>query len=334
MDQIISVIIPAYNRESYIEECIGSVQGQSLQNFEILVVDDGSTDKTVEICTRLAQSDPRIHLLTSPHAGVSAARNQALDAAKGDYLFFLDSDDIIHPALLEGLLSKMTAHQVPMAFAGGCDVEDESWENRILTEILQVSDFNDYEYVPNAQLLQRFFKRTAILGRMGGIMIAKDHIGALRFRENLQIGEDVCFIYENIIRGCDAVILRQKGYFWRVHQSKTSYGISYSSFLSRLRCKEFLWQQETNFGRTENVNKEKAGVFMNYMISQAKNPIYSADNKKMRKTMKLYRKQLRPALTKQKRFLFFLSLYTPGLFRIIYKCIASRKKKQKNNQSV
>lgn len=331
MNRTVSVIIPAYNREHYIEECISSVQCQSWQDFEILVVDDGSTDKTVEICTRLAQADSRIKLLTSPHAGVSAARNQALDAATGHYLFFLDSDDAIHPCLLEGLVGKVSALGVPMGFAGGCDIENESWGDRILSEFLRATVFDAYEHLTNQQLLQRFFMRTAILGRMGGVMITKAHLGTTRFDETLHIGEDVCFIYENIIKNADAVILQENGYFWREHSTRVSAGISYAAFLSRQRTKEFLWRSEEKFGRIQNANKEKAGAYKNFLISQTKNPVYSADNKKMRKSIKPYRKELFPALTKKQRMLFLLSAYTPGLFFIVHRSITFFKKRVNNN---
>ena len=76
---LISVITPVYNRELYIEECINSVLAQSYQKFEIIIVDDGSTDKTYEICRSLALNDDRIKLFAANHGGVSAARNRAIE---------------------------------------------------------------------------------------------------------------------------------------------------------------------------------------------------------------------------------------------------------------
>ena len=110
MDVKVSVIIPVYNREQYVEECIQSLQKQTHQNMEIILIDDGSSDNTVQICSRMATEDPRILLLTMEHGGVSAARNKGLDTAKGKYIFFLDSDDVIHPLLLETLVEGMEKH--------------------------------------------------------------------------------------------------------------------------------------------------------------------------------------------------------------------------------
>ena len=96
----ISVIIPMYNSQDYIGQCLRSVISQTYRNLEVLVIDDGSTDKSVDICQSYCQKDKRIRLLLQEHGGVSVARNRGLDTAKGAYLFFLDSDDMIHPYLL------------------------------------------------------------------------------------------------------------------------------------------------------------------------------------------------------------------------------------------
>ena len=99
----VSVIIPMYNAESYIRQCIHSVISQTWDNLEILVIDDGSTDRSLEICEELGRIDGRIRILTQKNRGVSAARNRGMEAAVGEYVFFLDSDDAIHPLLIEAM---------------------------------------------------------------------------------------------------------------------------------------------------------------------------------------------------------------------------------------
>ena len=99
----ISVIIPVYNTEKYVEECIESVLAQTYTDFELILIDDGSEDNSREICREMGRKDDRIRLIQMEHRGVSAARNAGMDAAVGKYLFFLDSDDMIHPQLLEAL---------------------------------------------------------------------------------------------------------------------------------------------------------------------------------------------------------------------------------------
>lgn len=98
---VVSVIVPVYNVEKYLEKCIKSVLEQTHQNFELILVDDGSPDKSGKICDRYAASDSRISVIHKENGGLSSARNAGIDVATGDYLLFLDSDDFINIHTLE-----------------------------------------------------------------------------------------------------------------------------------------------------------------------------------------------------------------------------------------
>jgi glycosyltransferase involved in cell wall biosynthesis len=91
----LSVIIPVYNVEEYLERCLDSIINQSYQEMEIILVNDGSTDKSGEICARYAKTDARIQLVNKENGGLSSARNTGIEIANGDYLTFVDSDDYI-----------------------------------------------------------------------------------------------------------------------------------------------------------------------------------------------------------------------------------------------
>ena len=100
----VSIIIPLYNVEEYLETTVRSALAQTYTDIGIILVDDGSTDKSGAICDSLAAQDPRIRVIHKPNGGVSDSRNTGLDAADGEYIFFLDSDDIIAPDTIETLL--------------------------------------------------------------------------------------------------------------------------------------------------------------------------------------------------------------------------------------
>ena len=89
----VSIIIPTYNVEKYIEQCLKSLFAQKYKNFEIICVDDGSTDKSSEILEEYEQKDKRFTVISQPNKGVSAARNRGMQQAKGKYIMFVDSDD-------------------------------------------------------------------------------------------------------------------------------------------------------------------------------------------------------------------------------------------------
>lgn len=104
---LISVVVPVYRVEDYLDHCIRSIVEQAYPNLEILLVDDGSLDKSGEICDRWAGRDSRIRVIHKQNAGAGAARNTALDMAEGDLIAFVDSDDYLHPNLYAHLYSLM-----------------------------------------------------------------------------------------------------------------------------------------------------------------------------------------------------------------------------------
>lgn len=124
----VSVIIPAYNVERFIGECVESVMAQTYENIEIVVVDDGSSDATADICERLAERDGRIKVVRNSRGGVSRARNTALDNATGDYIMSVDSDDVIAPDMIETLYSKLIETGADVV-ASGCSYMTESGEH-------------------------------------------------------------------------------------------------------------------------------------------------------------------------------------------------------------
>lgn len=105
MKSLVSIIIPVYNAVDYVEKCLDSLIGQTYRNIEVIVVDDGSTDKTADVCDRIAGTDPRIQVIHENNQGAGAARNTGLCRAKGNYICFVDADDIVSKHYVKGLLS-------------------------------------------------------------------------------------------------------------------------------------------------------------------------------------------------------------------------------------
>ncbi len=104
----ISIIIPVYNVEKYLNRCVDSILNQSLQDFEIILVNDGSTDSSPKICDEYVQQDERIHVIHKQNARVAAARNDGIKVAQGEFISLIDSDDWIEPTMLEEMYSTAT----------------------------------------------------------------------------------------------------------------------------------------------------------------------------------------------------------------------------------
>lgn len=124
MSDLISVIIPAYNVERYLDDCLKSVTFQSYDNLEIIIVDDGSTDGTASICDEWAEKDSRIIVFHTPKYGLSVARNKGLDVAKGQYISFIDSDDYFEPDAIESLYKTAKFNNADMVVAQGRKVTE------------------------------------------------------------------------------------------------------------------------------------------------------------------------------------------------------------------
>ena len=109
---MISVIVPVYNVEEYLKECLDSIQCQTYSNIEVILVNDGSTDHSQEICERYCQQDPRFHLINQANKGLSGARNRGMIESKGEFITFVDSDDVIKDDMLEQLIKQVTSDDI------------------------------------------------------------------------------------------------------------------------------------------------------------------------------------------------------------------------------
>ena len=114
----VSIIIPIYNAENHLDKCVGSVAGQTYGDLEIILVNDGSTDGSADICRSFAEKDPRIILIDQKNAGVSAARNAGLDICTGDLITFIDSDDYVSDDYVEYLLGLMDRYGSDIVCSG------------------------------------------------------------------------------------------------------------------------------------------------------------------------------------------------------------------------
>ena len=129
----VSIITPAFNSEKYIAETILSVQAQTYQDWEMLIIDDCSTDKTAEIVSAFHEKDSRIrYFYNSTNKGSAYSRNLALQNAKGKWIAFLDSDDTWHPEKLERQIEFMTKNNYNFSYTNYCEIDDNSAETGLL----------------------------------------------------------------------------------------------------------------------------------------------------------------------------------------------------------
>lgn len=133
---LVSVIVPVYNAEKYLARCLDSIAGQTYRNLEIILVNDGSTDRSGDICLQYAQNDPRVRLFAQENQGLSAARNTGLDHMEGEYIHFVDADDYISPHMIETLMTKLLQSGALIAVSDYLPVQDSD-DHAMLDEPLE-----------------------------------------------------------------------------------------------------------------------------------------------------------------------------------------------------
>ena len=318
MGNLVSVIIPVYNREEYIEECLNSVLSQSYENFEIIIIDDGSDDRSFEICERFAENDERVKLFKGEHKGVSAARNKALDIANGDYVIFVDSDDVIHPELLKSLTDAVVQTAAEIAGTHVMNISESKWDT-VRDIIAKDSGEARTEHKPNLEAIKIMLSGPSPINLAGGTMLKRSLIAETRFRTDLFIAEDFYFIYENLVKGANAVFVNPKRYYSRIHKTNSSWVYDFSGFFTRFERRRLVWQNEEKCGRTENANLQKIAAVATFSTCAKRHEKADSEVKKMSAVLRKYKKELLPALNLKSKIFFLLNAYLPFTYFLIKK---------------
>ena len=129
--ELISIIVPVYNVEKYVTKCIDSILAQTYKNIEVILVDDGSTDKSGSICDEYANKDKRVKVIHKKNGGLSSARNAGIKKATGNYLIFVDGDDYINPIMTATLFEDLTEHKADISICNRYYINEDGTNKRI-----------------------------------------------------------------------------------------------------------------------------------------------------------------------------------------------------------
>lgn len=183
----ISVIVPIYNAEKYLHRCIDSILAQNFTDFELLLIDDGSTDNSGFICDEYAQKDRRIRVFHKKNGGVSSARNLGLDNAQGEWITFVDSDDWIENSLWSSAQIPETdlivTSYIDIRVNNNIILDDIIWQNIEASRYLEINIGDNLFRGPWAKLFKR-------------VIIEQNH---LRFYEKMSLGEDTVFVRQYLL---------------------------------------------------------------------------------------------------------------------------------------
>lgn len=206
----ISVIIPAYNAETYLEPCVRSVLQQTYQNLEILLIDDGSTDKTWEVCRALAAADSRVRPIRKENGGVSSARNAGIAAASGEMLTFVDGDDELKENGLEALIEAQQR--------AGADIV-AAWYD--MGAPIPYPEAGDVVW-KGTEALQKSLEDHPLTYSAWAKLYTREIIGDTRFQEGIRVNEDSLFVFRLLCKQPCFAGIKDVVYFYRPNAASAS----------------------------------------------------------------------------------------------------------------
>lgn len=225
----LSIIVPVYNAEDYLDRCLISILEQGFTSYEVILVDDGSTDASPLICDRYSATDPRFRTIHKKNGGVSSARNAGLDLAKGEYVMFVDSDDALLPDALDVLFEHLSGEDIAV---GGYTVYIEGTPGREVLPRRSLSyrgeDMNQF-YTDNIR------RNCEMLDAPWSKVFRRKAIGSLRFCEDLSYAEDKLFVFTFLTRCSSAYACAYPLYAYHVRAGSLGSDVRSDRHLMQLR---------------------------------------------------------------------------------------------------
>jgi len=256
----ISVIVPVYNVEKYLHQCVNSILKQTFTDFELILVNDGSQDNSGTICDEYAREDNRITVIHQENQGQASSRNNGVAMAEGEWIHFVDSDDLIHPQMLEILYSAVDENtQIAMCdLCKGYVCPEDFCSHKNKWEFQKFSFSED-------SLIHFMYSGDYIYWVVCAKLIKKDILLKHPFTVG-KIYEDSAVAFKWLNEAENVSITQMKLYFYRVNSDSTTQ-VDFS-----LKNLDFLWaiEEHINFYEKTDVNKMKKIVYRNYAVSCAK----------------------------------------------------------------
>lgn len=255
---MISIIVPIYNSEKGLERCIRSILGQSEQDFEVLLINDGSTDDSSQICQSYESKDSRVHVINKKNEGVSAARNTGILYAKGEYIQFVDSDDYLEPDMCESLLTAVKQNRADMAVCGFHHI----YGDRIVEKVPQTAEILNKEAFAKEflQLYQQGF-----LNMPWNKLYKKDLISDY-FEEDLSLGEDLLFNLSYLENAENIAVVSKPLYSYIQERGKAT--LSSKKREDKLEIAECICKTTENFYHNVLQQKGSEEIIYSRMVSE------------------------------------------------------------------
>lgn len=245
-NELVSIIVPVYNTEEYIRQCLDSILNQTYQNFECLLINDGSSDNSADICREFVAKDTRFRYFEKENGGVSSARNLGIERSEGAYITFVDSDDWVDSDYLEVLYSAILEEQADIAVSTykKFNTSDNCWYLHSFQVKYDRKVFTNIELIDELVDLDSFdFSYRFVSGKL----VNRTSLKRIRFNELTTLGEDMEFWFKLYLISARIVYVNRDSYIYRVSNRSRHFGLEkfrsdlqqYLNFLTFLSIKGF-----------------------------------------------------------------------------------------------
>lgn len=277
---LISVIVPVYNVEKYLNRCVDSIINQTYSNLEIILINDGSTDTSGKICDEYKKRDNRIHVIHQKNGGLSAARNAGIVIANGNYFIFVDSDDLIHPQCIE-ILYKVIKNDCSDIVIGNYEKFDDF--NKI---DLKVNDDIKYksDLLSDTEVLDNFIqlKNNSRFVSSCWKLFKKEVIGNIRFPKG-RLFEDEFTVYKFIYNANKISIIDKIIYFYYVNPKSITNNLNYNKMFDHF---DAMFEQICFFEKNKLNDLYKKSI-LNFLNSNSWQVVEYRKNKNLVNSHKL-----------------------------------------------
>lgn len=213
MSAIISIVIPVYNSANYIEQCLSSIKNQTFQDYEVIIINDGSTDHSASLIRWAIEGDSRFHYCYQPNSGVSCARNKGLELASGNYILFIDSDDYIAPSYLEHIVYQVVDNPADLYVWGLTYLYGENHQQVVIPK--QKGKVDRHTFI-NLFVKEQYVENNSIYGYIANKLIKRAIVSEhhLSFNVGQTLMEDYDFFLSYYSYIDNAYCFDESGYFY------------------------------------------------------------------------------------------------------------------------
>lgn len=243
---LVSILVPVYNVEVYLPQCIDSILGQTYKNLQVLLVDDGSTDGSWEVCKAFAEKDARIETYHKENSGVADTRNYLLTKIKGDYVLFVDSDDWIEKDMVERLLNLSLKHDADVVNCGNVINDAPCNKDDKIIEVLQ-----------REEAIKIFLEHKKMRGSLCNKLVKTSLLHNIRFHYGISLGEDALFCWEVLQRASNVMRTENQYYHYRMLETSLTHStfgpkkFSAYNVWHKISCDtHILWPQYEDIARS------------------------------------------------------------------------------------